>query len=514
MLKFEQHMINYLKKIQFVGAYSIPFFISSIQVLTGNIPFWYDSARDLLSALDNLNKVTLIGPTSGIPGLFYGPYWIWILSLASLVSKDPRVVTFIVQTIPFTIILPLILYRISKNFDRTSTLIVYLLFIFSSGFDYATTLWNPHLSLLFLVILIYLLIFKKNQNSKLKQLLNYSLIGFLSGMIINFHISFGIGVFLGIILYIFLVNFLPFFKNQKKLKKQFISLFFILIFFGAGVVSAFLPFIIFEIKHQFLQSKTVLNAIINYGDVVDKTGLTRQQIPESFFGQFNNLVQIKDLPGYLIESFLLILLFILILFKKIKINSSEKKLITFLFSISTAILFIYLTARNPVWDYHFIGVEIIFLFLLILIIHKIKFLKPIFLVWTIYIALSYLFPFINNNFFEKGNRVGLSEQIYFADTIDSDAGGNDYNVFIYSPSIYTYEYSYVFNWKYDKNFPYDPGQNKIKSDLVYLIIPEVNKIIHNDFVNYRTSQKEFKTVKIWNMPNNVKILKRVNVKSE
>jgi hypothetical protein len=53
--------------------------INLYPIIVGNIPFWYDPARDMLSAWDNLHKLTLIGSTSGIPGIFYGPYWIWLL---------------------------------------------------------------------------------------------------------------------------------------------------------------------------------------------------------------------------------------------------------------------------------------------------------------------------------------------------------------------------------------------------------------------------------------------------
>lgn len=43
------------------------------KVFLGDFAFWYDPARDMLSALSNLQKPTLIGPTSGIPGVFMDP---------------------------------------------------------------------------------------------------------------------------------------------------------------------------------------------------------------------------------------------------------------------------------------------------------------------------------------------------------------------------------------------------------------------------------------------------------
>src|SRR6266403_2890791 len=84
------------------------------KIWTGEFALWYDPARDLLSGLANLQKPTLIGPTTGIPGVFYGPYWIWLLSLGEIISRNPRVVTIVVETIPYVLLFPFILSRFSK----------------------------------------------------------------------------------------------------------------------------------------------------------------------------------------------------------------------------------------------------------------------------------------------------------------------------------------------------------------------------------------------------------------
>src|SRR5690349_7189844 len=86
-----------------------PILIILINIFTGNISFWYDPARDLLAGLANLHKPTLIGPTSGIPGVFYGPYWIWLLSFGQLFSHDPRIVVLIAGALPYLIFFPMVL---------------------------------------------------------------------------------------------------------------------------------------------------------------------------------------------------------------------------------------------------------------------------------------------------------------------------------------------------------------------------------------------------------------------
>src|SRR5690349_8799468 len=112
-----------MKKIQLlliVFSILLPL-ATSLHLLLLGVNFWYDPARDLMSAWDNLSKLTLIGPTSGIPGLFYGPYWIWLLSFGLLFSKNPGIVTFIVATIPYLILFPLVWFQFRKYFGFHAT---------------------------------------------------------------------------------------------------------------------------------------------------------------------------------------------------------------------------------------------------------------------------------------------------------------------------------------------------------------------------------------------------------
>src|SRR5258706_349978 len=97
-----------LRQMILFVSFLIPLILVLATLFSYNLKLWYDPARDLLSAWNNLSKPTLIGPTSGIPGIFYGPYWIWLLSFGLLFSKNPLIVTFIVATIPYCLIFPLL----------------------------------------------------------------------------------------------------------------------------------------------------------------------------------------------------------------------------------------------------------------------------------------------------------------------------------------------------------------------------------------------------------------------
>lgn len=242
------------------------------KIVTGAFPFWYDPARDMLSALSNLSKPTLIGPSTGIPGIFYGPYWIWLLSFGQLFSKDPKIVDFIVLAIPYFIIFPYVLTRFKKVFSTKTSLMLWLLFLL--GFDtYSFYLWNPHPAPLIFLIVVLLLLLSRFDAKKIKQRLLLLVSGFSLGVLVNFHVSFGIGIAVGTFIFFILDAF--FTREKKKLLSRLLLRLLNGIFFLLGFLVAFSPFILFEIRHNFSQTKTFTNALLHFGGVVTTSGLKK-----------------------------------------------------------------------------------------------------------------------------------------------------------------------------------------------------------------------------------------------
>lgn len=232
-------------------------FINAKNIFLGNFPFWYDPARDLLLARDNVKDITLIGPTTGIPGVFYGPYWIWLLSGAFLVSPDPRVITFLALWVPYLVVLPMVFwlfYRYGK-ISPFAVLVTWVLFSAQFGRGYATQLWNPHLAPLLLFILIYLVSIVY-PNAK-RTLFILAAMGFITGLMVNIHMSFGITLVVALYGYILWLQK----ENKGSLREAVLKA-------GAltgGLAVAFVPFLVFEVKHAFLQSKVLLSALTGLG---------------------------------------------------------------------------------------------------------------------------------------------------------------------------------------------------------------------------------------------------------
>lgn len=492
-----------LIRFAFVISIVTPLLMSLWFVMTGAVPFWYDNARDLLSAWDNLTNPTLIGPRSGIEGIFYGPYWIWILSIPLIISKDPRGAFFFVGIIPYLILFPIFFYSYKFVINKLAILILWLLFIFNIGSSYVTNLWNPHMAPLLLLSVIYLLVKHNFSVFSVRMSLWIFLAGILSGLVINFHISLGAGTVLGILLYFVIQGFISLRKKKIFAFVKNLSV------FAIGFVLSLSPFILFEIRNNFPQIKIIIETITGTGDTVYAAGLSKVLIIELFIARGAELAGISALVFKLLLIFLLVW-FIFSRFKKrIAVSQIERNLLLILVCLTVGIMGIYLGANNPVWSYHFIGVEVIFLLFLGLILTKLSWLKYPALLLALFIFTQGFVNFIEIVSKNSITHDTLSTKLEAVEIVVSDAGEKNYSFYAYSPSIYMYEYSYLLRWISNKNISFDPGVTQGDNNLIYLAVPLERDDKVKDFINYRSGNGKYRTGNSWNINDDIIILKQV-----
>ncbi len=494
------------QKYLWLFLYSVAVFfpgLIAVKILRdGSFPFWYDPARDFLLGLDNHSKISLIGPPSGIPGIFYGPYWIWILSLALFISKDPRIIIFLVFIIPYFIGIPFILFKLSKYFERLSILSGWLLFVFSFGISYSTSAWNPHLAPVLLVFMLYFFLNTDILHPKKSDYVRCLISGGLLGLILNFHISLGIGLLVGITFYA-AVQFVRYFQTEKSFflycKKNAI----LFICFLTGLFIVFIPFLVFELRHGFQQIQTIFTTLSAKGSVVNVKGLSDEAI---LFEFAKRLASFLFLPLPIVGAVILFFIFLLII-KIREFTEKERSLLTLLVFLIIGIIVVYLSSKNPVWDYHLRGTEILFLFFLLLM-GKFSAIRYSFFLWAIIVVVINIFGFVKSLSQNPLLLPGFASKAKAAQLIIDDAKNKEYVVFAYNKSIYTYEYAYLFKWLANKNVPFDPGNNPKNMDLVYLIIPPIKYELKEDFINFRTQNEIYKTTATWSIPDGTVIIRR------
>src|SRR3989337_4292059 len=129
--------------------------------LKGLFAFNYDQGRDFLAVSKIIweKDLVLIGHTTGLPGIFYGPWWYYFLAPAVLVSGgDPQRVAifFAVLAIFSTVFLYLLLKTLTKN--TLLSLILATIAAFSNLWMFGSAhILNPSLTPIFFMISIFAL---------------------------------------------------------------------------------------------------------------------------------------------------------------------------------------------------------------------------------------------------------------------------------------------------------------------------------------------------------------------
>jgi hypothetical protein len=179
-------------------------------------------------------------------------------------------------------------------------------------------------------------------------------------------------------------------------------------------------------------------------------------------------------------------------------------------TITFSVLVLFLSAKNPIWGYHFTGIEIMFLFFLGLVLTKIPVLRFICLALVIFVGFIQISNTIKGMSLNPLRIDSLKTKEYIVSQVLKDAKDKPYTVFAYNSAIYMYDYSYLFRWLGNKSFSYDPGNIKNEGD-IYLILPINKKSILDDFIHYKTPDLKYKTAEQWQVPDGTVILKRIKI---
>lgn len=485
------------------------FLLTAYLMYKGAFAFWFDPARDLGLGLENLKKLSLIGhPSGGLAGVFYGPYYIWFISALELINKDPRWVWFAFATLPYFTLFPLGLFLFKKYSDTTTLLAFWLLFILS--FSYPSQVWNPHPTPIFYLFALYFA--TRTVFTKKPSLLYALATGLFTGLIANFHMSFGSAIILSFFIVFatdIILALMAKTENKTDLIKGKVIGF---IAYGIGVFVTYIPFLLFEMRHGFNQIKIIVNAFvlgitkgvsINIGH-----GYSKPEIIHYFFVQGEKLLRI---PSMLILPLLVLSLgYIMYKSKKAKksgLSGDEISLLALIGINAVAVLFVFLTTKNPVYDYFFTSVEMFFLIVALVVTKKIPVLKYLIIALTFYV----FFMRINSEFKSAGNKGGSPDYASKRDTVDliyKDAKKQQFTVYIFDPAIYTYDFDYIIGMYKDK-YGYEPHRADAGDKTVYVILPEnKDQGALDSFTTYHTPNGQYSTVQKWTMRDGTVVLKR------
>jgi len=257
-----------LTSILLLGSYLRLYKIADYMTFLG------DEGRDVLVVKRMLvdHKFTLLGPTASVGGFFLGPiYYYFMLPFLWLWRLDPSGPAVMVAL--FGIATIYLVYRLGKDLcGSLAGLVAASLYTVSPiVIAYSRSSWNPNLVPFFSALLIYLLSKCVSKTQKITSL--------------------GIGIALGIglqlhYLFLFLLVLTLTWIIWKVDKSRVLNC---LVWVGFGFILGYSPFLVFELRHNFPNTQSILRFMLAGKETGVATGFLTS-ISEIVFRLFGRLV--------------------------------------------------------------------------------------------------------------------------------------------------------------------------------------------------------------------------------
>lgn len=432
-------------------------------VLTNSFAFTYDVGRDMIALYDIVvnHKITLIGATTGLPGVFYGPFWyLFLLPFFIIFRGDPQGIAFIMASIG-TILIPLA-YLIGKKMGSEPIGLIFagLISVSPVLISLSSQIWNPNIAPLFVLFLLLSLlqIFRSNK----KNNLSYFFLGLLLSVSLDLEIVFGLFLTIGTILSILIIN-------KKIILKQ-------IIFFVLGYTLILLPRIIFELRHQFIMTKSFITFITSGNDnnnILSFSSLFYSRI--KFI--FDNFSQTIALGNNMLAAIFIVLVLVGIFLNYKNANNLIKKITLTSFIILSSFIVGLTFFGHDLWPHYIVGLPIVYLFLFsvsLFLIHENFGRKWIIILFIFGIIISNFNPISQIQSFSKpvwvGNASVYRNQLEAIDYVYSQASGKDFKFIVYTPPLFDYTYRYLFPWYGMKKYNYLPTKSTKDATFSFFII--------------------------------------------
>ncbi len=427
--------------------------------VTNSFAFTYDVGRDML-ALQQIvyhYKIPLIGFTTGMPGIFYGPWWYFLLVPSFVLSGgDPRFVASFIALLGIVTIL--LMYYVGKKTDGTYLGITLALLVSFSPvlIGLSSQIWNPDVAPFYIALSLLVILRILEKPGKLM----FFFLGVLSGLLIDTEIVFGL------LLFVSYCIGLPIVARRKVFTRQ-------VVFFVAGLLLIFSPRILFEFRHQFLMTKAIINMLAQIGNTSGSSSSPLFVKDAIFFNQFSDALAG---PSHLAGIVLLIILFALLIIFARKVRGKEQQLL-FLSLITIAIFIIGISFfKHDIWSHYLIGLPMFYILALGIILNQtrkhLRFGNILFVISLFILSLINLQPIQLIKSYQQPLYIGdasvYRNQLAVLDLVYQKAHGQPFNEIVYTPPIYDYPYQYLFSWYGPRVYHYAPSIKKEK--LLFVII--------------------------------------------
>lgn len=427
--------------------------------------FAYDQGRDAIvinQMIATKNFIRLIGPITGIPGVFIGPFFYYLLlPFYWIGGGDPIYPAVFLSLLGALAIFAI--YVLGRQFlTKKYALCAVFLFTFTYGLIQSSR-WLSNPSPLILLSILFFYSFLKS----IRGNLTWSIIaGILLGLCLQTELANAIFFIPIIFLYVLF--------NYKQINKPFYK-FLLLILFTLFTLS---PLIIFDYRHDYLISKAIQKA---FQDKSTQTSL--DYILKIRPAAYARMIKSSLIPNtFLLDIFLLgtiMLSVIMIIFSKIKgkLKSESIMLILFWFLIPLIGLLFYTGNYGQIWDYYLVTLPIPSILLIVYFMQnaenynffRIRIDKNI--IVLVFLCLYAAFNYHEWSSLINANNYGYSISLqkkaiqYTLEKVQS----KNFSVFIFVPNGQTESYDYLYSWILNKKNMMGPSTVSLDNKEFFLI---------------------------------------------
>ncbi len=398
--------------------------------------FYFDQGRDALVIWDLWHKgeLFLVGPTTGIAGIFRGPYYYFLIAPFYLLSGGNPVLPSVFLSLTTMVAVVFVYYLGTKALDRTTGLFAAIIASISFNLVIASRwLSNPTPMFLLSMVLVWGML-KVTEGKKWA----WPVIAAASGLsLFNFGSAGEVYYFAALGIF-----FVWQWKNRPDKKNFILS---IILF-----VLTFAPLVLFDLKHDGILRNNISKFLFTDKSFAFPTWRFVWDKLDFYYEVFTN----KIFNGrYFVEKIIFYAVaasFFFYLGKLFK-NKVIKILLLLFVSVCAGLVFFQGNFGN-IYDYYLTGYYLIFVLLFSLP------LSMLFRTWPGKLFVLYFFYlFLTNNAdvlkyklsdnCDGPNSICLVNQLKAVDWVYKDAKDRPFNVDVYVPPVIPYAYDYLFLWR-------------------------------------------------------------------
>lgn len=435
-----------------LATFSLALFLR-IYKIWDNLIFVYDQGRDA-QVIQNIlkGKLTLIGPTTGIPGLFLGPFYYYLIApFYWLGAGNPLVPTIFLISLAVLGIFVCGIFSWKISTKKAAIFSAFLLAVNYGHIFYSRWLSNPN-PILLLSSLYFLTVYLWITKS---TMFKAGLAGFLLGLCLQTQFANAI--------FFIPVTILLFVFYYKKFKISEILLFLCLFLIALS------PLILFNLRHDFIMITAFKQFFSKSSEKIPLLNVFKTR--PIFY--FKNLTFFITPKTPILFGVLAILIIIYLLQKKFWKNSGLV-ILTLWFFIPLLLALFYQSNKGVMWDYYLISQPIPFLMLLSCCLNDLAMKFKSFGLPLIVLFLSF-FTVVNIKEWQiyqspESNGTSLGTRIKAIDKVYQAAGSRPFDVEIFVANLQPNGYYYLFEWYGAKKYGFVPKFENSREKLLFFIM--------------------------------------------